>query len=259
MTLRSLLAALAVLASLAVSAPSGLLAQANGPGPVSLVLSYKASLQDRAAFRKTVETVVAPRFKAWKDAHIMASVQLLFTAAADTSGSDLTVILDFDRFSDLGGWLDIERTLPGGLPPEALRYVTAITSQVADGVAQGSGPQAKPESGVFMVIPYTVTVDAGKYRRYVKEYTTPQMDAWVRSGVMASYRIFMNENPAEAPWGALLVLEYKGLDGLAQRETLKAKVRAQLASNPAWKAWSDDKTGVRTELHPLIAVPIVAP
>jgi hypothetical protein len=43
---------------------------------------------------------------------------------------------------------------------------------------------------------------------------------------------------------ALLVLEYEGMAGLAQRETVESGVRQRLAaSDPVWKTWSNDKGG----------------
>ena len=248
---------LALVALAAASSPA--FAQANGPGPVSLVLSYQTRLETRAEFRKAVETAVAPQLASWKTDHVVADGRLLFTALPDSAGSDLTLILDFDHFADLERWLAFEQANPGGLAPAAARYVTSMNSQLADTITGSAPTVGKSGGSVFMVIPYTVNVDDAKYRRYVREYTAPQMDAWVRSGVMRSYQILANENPAGAPWGALLVLEYDGLGGLAQRETLKAKVRQELASNPTWKAWSTDKTGIRTELHPLVALPVGAP
>ena len=87
-----------------------------------------------------------------------------------------------------------------------------------------------------------------KYVNYVRGYALPQFDAWEKTGALSSYASYINQNPAGAPWGSFIVLEYKDLKSLAEREVIKNNARAELAAdNPSWKKWSDDKTAVRKE------------
>jgi hypothetical protein len=58
----------------------------------------------------------------------------------------------------------------------------------------------------------------------------------------------LNQNPAGAPWSSFILLEYKDMESLAARETIKNKTRAELAlSNMSWERWSEDKTAIRKE------------
>ncbi len=67
--------------------------------------------------------------------------------------------------------------------------------------------------------------------------------------------LVVNQNPAGAPWGSFIVLEYKDLKALAAREVIKTKARSELARrDPVWKKWSDDKTAIRTEKAAIAAV-----
>jgi hypothetical protein len=131
----------------------------------------------------------------------------------------------------------------------------ADTSGTADIVKESSTAPTTHDSQ-FFVLEYDVLVDMPKYTSYVLGYAVPQFDAWEKTGALSSYASYVNQNPAGAPWGSFIVLEYKDLPSLAAREVIKNKARAELAvSNPAWKKWSDDKTAVRKEKS---AIPVRA-
>lgn len=51
----------------------------------------------------------------------------------------------------------------------------------------------------------------------------------------------------------MVVLQYKDEAALSAREAVVAKVRARLKANPEWKAISDGKKDVRTELQVVVA------
>jgi hypothetical protein len=56
----------------------------------------------------------------------------------------------------------------------------------------------------------------------------------------------------------MVILEYKNDAALGARESVVAKVRAQLKDNPEWKAISDAKKNIRNEKQLVIADPLVA-
>lgn len=82
-----------------------------------------------------------------------------------------------------------------------------------------------------------------------------QLKGWMKEGVLLSYQLFTARFPAGRQWNALLVLRYRDWAALGQREAVTAKVRAQLATDQGWKAWSDNKQTFRREKTVVIAEP----
>jgi hypothetical protein len=81
----------------------------------------------------------------------------------------------------------------------------------------------------------------------------PQIDGWIREGVLVSYGLYLNRYYAGRPWDSLLILEYKDLESFGQRESVIAKVRAALSADPKWKALSENKKNLRTEKETVLA------
>ena len=102
------------------------------------------------------------------------------------------------------------------------------------------------------MIPYDVA-SIEEYKPYVAGYVIPQMKGWIQEGVLSSYNLYLNRYYAGTPWDALLVLEYKDLESFGQRESVVAKVRAALSSDPKWKALSENKKNIRTEKESALA------
>lgn len=243
-----------ILFALAFGVPLASFAQEEADGPTSLVITYTAKPETRAAFRAYMEKQGAAQFAQWKKDGVFSNAQILFCAYAGSSAFDLAVILDFRHYTDLARWKEIEKRMPGGLPSEALALGAPDGASFTDVLAHGVAERRDPAKAVYMIASYKVVTDANRYRKYVEAYTVPQMKGWIGAGVLSSYTMYLNQNPAGARWDALLVLEYKDLAGLAQREAVKSKVRAQLAASDAgWKAWSADKGAVRNEIGIAIA------
>src|SRR5260370_23588051 len=110
----------------------------------------------------------------------------------------------------------------------------------------------EPSKSVFFVIPYDV-VDLEEYKSYVAGYVIPQMDGWIREGVLRSYSLYLNRYYAGNPWDSLLILEYKDMESFGQRENVIAKVRAALSTDTKWKALSDNKKNLGTEKETMLA------
>jgi len=231
------------------------LSQAEIDGPTALITTYHAKPESRVKFREVMQTQGVAQLEEWKKAGIFASYQALFTTYAGDSVPDLFLIVKFNHFTDLSAWQKIEETYPGGLVPAAQALGSAEDSGTADIVKESSlSPTTKDSQ--FFVLEYNVLVDSAKYASYVEGYGVPQFDAWEKSGALSSYACYINQNPAGAPWGSFIVLEYRDLKSLAGREVVKMNARKELAvSNASWKKWSDDKTAVRTEK---MAIPVRA-
>ena len=222
-------------------------AQAENNGPTALITSYRAKPEARAKFRAIMQTEGVALLEKWKKAGVFASYQALFTTYAASDQPDMFLVVRFQHFTDLAGWQKVEETYPGGLPASAQLIAAADTSGTAD-VIKDSSVAATTRDSQFFVLQYDVLVDTPKYTSYVLGYATPQFDNWEKVGGLSSYAAYVNQNPAGAPWGSFIVLEYKDLKSLAAREIVKTDTRKELAtSNAAWKKWSDDKTAVRKE------------
>lgn len=227
--------------------------------PVSLVLTYRAPPEQRAAFRAWLAGEGAAQFARWKRDGVFADCLVLFTSFAATTGPDAVVVLDFARFADSQRWMEIERTLPGGLPPAALRLASVHSTFYADTLARAGAPRSRAQS-VYLLAVYDVAASADRYKSYVAGYIVPQMDGWLEAQALGSYRLFFNHAPLSVVWDAILLLEYQDLAALGRRDEVKAGVRVRLAqSNPAWLAWSKDKGGIRTEKALIVAEAIPLP
>jgi len=96
-------------------------------------------------------------------------------------------------------------------------------------------------------------VKMDEYKPYVSGYVIPQLEGWIREGVLASYNLYLNRYYAGRPWDSLLILEYKDMESFGQRESVIAKVRAELNADAKWKALSENKKNIRTEKESVLA------
>lgn len=236
--------------AICLSCHSDLMAQSDGPSaPTALIITYKAKPGERLHFLTLMRTEGISEFEKWKGEGIFAQYALLTPAfaGAGTNAPDLYAILRFSHFTDLTSWQRIERIQPGGLPLEAQSIAWADTSGIADLVKEETSGHPSSESQ-FFILTYDVLVSIPAYRNYVVGYVAPQFQEWMKAGALNSYSVFTNQNPAGAPWGSLILLEYKNIKELGRREIVKDQARDSLAAtNPEWKKWSEDKTNVRKE------------
>ncbi|MFI4885851.1 MAG: hypothetical protein ACHQIF_09815, partial [Steroidobacterales bacterium] len=172
---------------------------------------------------------------------------------------DAMVVLSFARFADTRRWLDIERTAPGGLSGAGLRLARPVAEYSADLVWENGSAGREPADGhVFYVIPYTYLGSVTQYRAYVDGYVVPQLDGWLKAGVLSRYRIYLNRYPVgdPEPWDALFVYEYRSLEAFGRRDETIAAVRRGLQADPAWQKLSQSKSNQRTEAENTIAEPL---
>jgi hypothetical protein len=188
----------------------------------------------------------------------LESYHVLFSRYVDTNSWDMLAILRFGRYEDAARWHEVEIQYPAGLPREAVETVTAVESYPAD-LIHHEDPGTPRERPVYMVIPYTYSVPPPEYLKYFDDYVRPQVQGWMRAGVLASYDLFLQRYTAARPWDSFLVLEYKDDAALGAREKIVAKVRQELQSNPAWKALADSKHKIRAEKQAVIADELTLP
>ena len=247
-------------AILCVLGGSRLVAQSDGPfGPTALIITYKAKPGERLHFLSLMRTEGVPQYDRWKRKGIFSNYQLLEPAyaAAGEATPDLYAILRFSHFADLAAWEMIEKTLPGGLPLAAQGIAWADTSGTAD-VVKGEAVAPSTRDSQFFVLTYDVMIPVQAYRKYALGYVIPQFEEWMKASVLNSYAVFTNQNPAGAPWGSFILLEYKNMDALGRREIIKDQARKTLgATNAEWEKWSEDKTNIRKEKTAVPVIPLL--
>jgi hypothetical protein len=228
-------------------------------GPTTVIITYRCLPANRPHFRDSVERTDLGRFEKWKTAGILKSYRLLFNWYTDADTWDLMAILSFHKYSDIARWKEIERTSPGGLSDETLRWGAPANTYSADLTwSEASSEQrGKVDKRVFFVIPYDVLSSIPEYRSYVAGYVIPQMKGWINEGILSSYSVYLNRYYAGTPWDSLLILEYKDLESFGQRESIVTKVRAVLNSDAKWKALSENKKNVRTEREPVLSEELI--
>ena len=226
--------------------------QATG-GPTSILITYRSEPANRPAFRTYLQKDLAPRLAKLKNAGVLSSYQLLFNPFTTADTWDAMSILRFASYGATQRWKEIERTQPGGLNAAGLHLAKPINTYSADLPWEGQVDDPGPDQdSVYYVIPYEYS-SADQYRKYVDVYVIPQVAGWMREGVLAGYRIFMNRYQVGPPWDSLFVLRYRNLESFGRREETVAKVRLTLQANPEWQQLSAIKQTIRTEGENTIA------
>lgn len=228
-------------------------------GPRQLLIAYRTEPADRPAFRTYLEHREAKLLDTLQRQGVLSGYQILFNPFVQPRTWDAMAVLSFNRFSDTRRWLDIERTSPGGLSAEGLKLAKPVSEYSADLVWENGAADGGPVDGhVFYVIPYTYLGSKAQYEAYVSGYVIPQLQGWIKAGVLSRYRIYLNRYPVgdPEPWDALFVYEYRSLDAFGRRDETIAAVRSGLRADPAWEKLSETKSALRTEAENTIAQPL---
>lgn len=232
----------------------GTLAHAASPydaGMTTLVLEYKVSPANRPALYAYMQEQGLAQLEQWKQDGKLKDFKVLFSRYVDNQAWDMLTLLSFADTAQAGRWKEIERVQPAGLTPKALALVSAIDSNPADQWFEGGTSKG---NGVYLVIPYDYLVSTEKYLSYLEGYLVPQVSGWLADGALSRYKVFLGRYGVSRHWSSLLILEYNGEEGIAARERTTQKVRAGLASsNPAWLAWSKDKSQIRNTRQYILA------
>jgi hypothetical protein len=192
------------------------------------------------------------QFGTWKAQGILASYHLLFSRYVDTSQWDMLAVLQFHRYQDVAKWWEVEKRNPAGLAPDLLALVDKVETYPVD-LSRTADPASAPAAPVYLVLPYVHAVPPAVYLKYADDYVRPQLDGWTREGILAGFGLYTQRYTATRPWDSMLILQYKDDAALGLRETVVAKVRKELETNPVWKALSDRKDTIRTEKAGIIA------
>ena len=155
-------------------------------------------------------------------------------------------VLSFRDGAAAARWKGVEALQPAGLPASAQSIVSAASTYPVD-LARSADPATPPDEPAYIVIPYSFTVTPAEYIQYFDNYVRPRLQGWNRSGVLASYTLYLQHYTAARPWDGLLVLEYKDDPALGQREKVVAQVRQELQNDAKWKALADSEQSIRTE------------
>jgi hypothetical protein len=230
------------LASIVACATPALAAERSDP---SLIIAVYAKPADRAALRSALEAGHVERLRRWKADGVLTHYRLMFARYADTGMWDAMEQLTFADAASLARWNAIEHQSPAGLEPGTLALVQSIETTPAT-LVRGDTSDTTADPAV-LVIPYQSLVPPAEYLHYLDGYTVPQFRGWIREGILQSYDIVTSLYPAGRPWNAMIMLRYRDDAALARRDAVVAKVRAQLALDPAWKAISDNKKAIRNE------------
>jgi hypothetical protein len=241
--------------------PGAAAGNAVSGGPRQLLIAYRTEPTDRPAFRAYLEHREAKLLDTLQRQGVLCGYQILFNPFVQPRTWDAMVVLSFNRFSDTRRWLDIERASPGGLGPEGLKLAKPVSEYSADLVWENGAADPGPAGGhVFYVIPYTYLGSKAQYEAYVSGYVIPQLQGWIKAGVLSHYRIYLNRYPVgdPQPWDALFVYEYRSLETFGRRDETIASVRSGLRADPAWEKLSETKSTLRTEAENTIAEPLAA-
>ena len=233
-------------------------AAADG-GPTSILIAYRSEPANRPAFRVYLQKDLLPRLAKLKGAGVVSSYQILFNPFTTADTWDAMTVLRFTSYGATQRWKEIERTQPGGLDAAGLHLAQPINTYCADlpWEGQADDPGAE-ESAVYYVIPYEYS-SADQYRKYVDAYVIPQVKGWMRAGVLAGYRIFMNRYQVGRPWDSLFVFRYRDLEAFGRREETVAQVRLTLKDNAEWQQLNAIKQTIRTESENTIAEALQPP
>jgi hypothetical protein len=248
-TIRAWTAALVLLA-LPLTAQA---APASPPsGPTNLLIAYRCNPADRPAFRAYLKKQGTARFEALKQAGTIADYQIVFSWYQDALSWDAMAIVQFAGYEDVAKWNALEHDSPGGLDARGLALAQSAVTVSAD-LGWQEGDAAPRDSGrVLYVIPYEYRARA-EYLNYVDGYVIPQVRGWMREGILARYRIFLNRYPVGPTWDALFVYEYEDMESFGKREATIAKVRGPLQAQPDWAALHATKQELRSESPNTIA------
>jgi hypothetical protein len=248
--LACLVAAAALCLPLTLSAPAAAQEELQD-GPKSLVIGYRASAPNRAAFRRYLVTTLAPKLRALQAKGDIAGFRVYYSWYRQPAVWDALVVLHFPTFGAVSKWNAVEHDSPGGLDAAGLALADPVLSYSCD-LSWSANPNEARDGEVYYVIPYEYR-DAGEYRDYVKGYVLPQFDGWIKQGALTGYELYMNRFGTGSPWDSLFIQHYRDMAAFGQRQHVTDVVRAGLKGNPEWKAWSDRKAGIRTESENSIA------
>jgi hypothetical protein len=223
----------------------------------SLFYSYRALPENRAALREYMDTAGVRQFEKWKSEGTIRDYVILFSSYVRINSVpwDMLIRIDFNRYADTDKWLEVERTMPAGLSPQALALATPENLNVGETLSASGMTYQGAAKAVYDVSYYRFKVPLPVGKNFIQGYVLPQLEAFTREKVLAGYGLYLNKYEL-TDWSYLILSEYADSTALDQRLVNKSKIRSLL--DPAWKTLNDMKAEhVRDEPHGFLAVRIV--
>ena len=244
---RLLPVALIVLALVGVASVPARAQGKGAKGPAAIFLTYTIKAEHRARAREALLTSGVAQFEAWKATGVFKDYLLLFPSYVHMNATrwDLLVVLDFEKYADTDRCKKIERTAPGGLSAALLELVTPTGTNLAQVLGQSGLHTGVPERHVYAVSPYKFKAGAAAGVPYVASYVQPQLEPFVREGVLAGYGLYLNSHDL-ADWNYLLISEYADTAAFGARN--KGAARGPLTESAAWNALHAIKGEIREEM-----------
>ncbi len=250
---RALLAALGAGAGAVMAATAAQAADVITGGPKELLISYRCEAENRPAFRAWLAGEMSLFLGRLVDQGTLVEWQILFNPFTSTGTWDAMLVMSFKTYAETQAWKIIERTRPGGLSQAALKLGQPIQTYCCDlpwhGVAQEPGPVGPR---VAYCIPYEYNA-AGAYSSYVDAYVVPQVEGWIKEGIISRYRLYLNRFNVGPPWDSYFIYEYRDMDAFGRREEVLLKVREPLKADPTWAHLNEIKSTLRTESENTVA------
>jgi hypothetical protein len=227
--------------------------------PRSLLITYHALPANREALRTYMLATGLKDFARWKQQGVISDFHVYFNRYVDSGNWDMFADVTLAPDDGTLRWKAIEASHPAGLSQGALKLVKAIDTAPADLLRSNANAAARTgKPPVYLIVPYDYLVSLADYLEYVDGYVIPQLDGWMRAGILSRYGFYVLRYAAGRPWSALLFFEYANEEALGSRDTVMAKVRADLKNDPQWKAISEGKHNVRSEKQPVVADELIA-
>lgn len=235
---------------------------AQADDSVSLIQAYKAKPADRPAFRAWLQKAGIKQFETWKKAGKIQNYLILFNPYVPNSQSDdVTLVVDFPNMAATAAWREIEKTMPGGLPAEALKLATPEPGVLTEIIGRvDSDPSVNPGKAAYQILKIKISAIPA-YKNYVKNYTVPEMTKLKEEAhAISGFTSYLNREHTHATWDVMAVIQAPDMDTLVHADEAKPKVRAELAdASPEFKTLMENKAKTRSEISVTNTEAIVAP
>jgi hypothetical protein len=217
--------------------------------PTHLVIGYRSKPADRAAFRSYLESTEKAQLEEWKKQGVILDYQILFMGLTRFNDDvDAVLTLTFPTYLGSYKWVDIEKSMPGGLSPEGLKLGSPKWSVMADCIAHGEAEVRHPGEAAYEVSQYDFE-DEKAYKNFALSYPAKMFQNWLGQGALSAYAIYMAQNGEGSPWGSFIVLEFKDRNSYSHSAQVKIRGYSQLASDPDWVAAEKIHVAAKHKTH----------
>jgi hypothetical protein len=227
--------------------------------PTHLVIGYRAEPVNRADFRSYLESAEKAQLERWRRDGIILDYQILFMGITRfNDDADAVLIVTFPTYLGTYRWVEIERTMPGGLAAAGLKLGAPKWSLLADCIAHGEAAVRHPGRAAYEVSQYEFE-DEKAYPKFALNYPAKMFRNWLDQGALSAYAIYTAQNGEGAPWNSFIVLEYKDRAAYSHSAQVKIRGYAQLAGDPGWVAAEKIRVAAKRKTHECFYESIASP